>query len=59
MSLCHLALSGGDKSHLQCMPWIAGQIPKSKLVMVEGASALDALAGGFRVKSKVSREEME
>ena len=31
-------LPGGDESHLKdCMPWMAGQIPNSKLLMVEGA----------------------
>ena len=31
-------LPGGDESYLKdCMPWMAGQIPNSKLLMVEGA----------------------
>jgi len=30
---------GGDESYLKdCMPWMAGQIPNSKLLMVEGGS---------------------
>ena len=32
------SLPGGDESYLKdCMPWMAGQIPNSKLLMVEGA----------------------